>query len=129
MNPVSTITRPAPVADRRWYSVPTTRTRATEFVAVAGQQIDEEQRQRICAWLTENGIDPALVPMGAGISVETRSDTLRPELTLRLIQHWEFLTNAQGQKLIDPSTTMAAQVERTVLLVADLPPQTVGSPS
>jgi hypothetical protein len=74
------------------------------------------QREGLKAWLIANGIDPAVVPIHAPISIETAKRR-------RLIRYTAYLRNADGRKYLDEATGDAAQEQRTVPLVVDRPPQ------
>ncbi|WP_329131538.1 hypothetical protein OG552_10465 [Streptomyces sp. NBC_01476] len=86
-------------------------------VVARGQTINDEQRNRICDWLRANGVDPVNVPQGAPLTIEQAGDGPRA------IHFWSFYTNETGQKESRVGGDQAIQVERTRLLVADLPPE------
>lgn len=70
--------------------------------------------QRLCDWLTANGIIPNVVPTLTPIAVEQRRDGTR------MIRHHVYRTDHLGQKMVDPQRPQyAATVECAVPLAVD----------
>jgi len=78
----------------------------TTTVTAADAVLNEEQRERIGAWLRANEINPADVTTGP-ITIEERG-------SLTLICFTEYYQRSDGQREINYHTMEAAQVERTV---------------
>lgn len=91
-------------------------------VVAEGQQISQEQRQRVVAWLTANGIDPHLVATGAAITIECRMHG--DQVGRQIIGYTEYYKNASGQremnwKTRDGALTLERWVEQKVPLDPD----------
>jgi hypothetical protein len=90
-------------------------------VVAEGQQISEEQRRRVVAWLTANGIDPHLVATGAAITIECRMHG--DQVGRQIIGYTEYYKNANGQREINWKTRDGALTfERWVVQEVPLEP-------
>lgn len=100
--------------------VPNPVERRTVTVVAEGQEISEEQRQRVMAWLTANGIDPRRVARGA-ITIEC---TMRGDQVGRqVIGFTEYYENADGHREMNwKSRDGALTFERWVVQEVPLEP-------
>lgn len=68
-----------------------------------GQEITDQQRERVAAWLEANGIDSKRVPLKAELLVE--SSHLPDGSSKRsLIKIREYYLNGDGSRVVDPKT-------------------------
>lgn len=82
-------------------------------IVEAGQVLSEGQRQRVCAWLEVNGIDPKFVPARAPITV--RSRVVGGKEGAFQIRYTEYSRDENGQKFSDQgSDNQALTVQRCV---------------
>lgn len=90
-------------------------------VVADGQELSEEQRRRVVAWLKANGIDPGRVTRGA-ITIE--SNMHGDQVGRQVIGFSEYYENPDGQremnwKTRDAALTYERWVEQTVPLEPD----------
>lgn len=97
------------------------RTLETRIVTVVedGQAISDEQRERVCAWLRANDVDPKVVSREA-ITIEyTEGPFGRSSGRIWFTQYY---VNAEGSKEFDWRTKGAIQFQRCVLQMVELEP-------
>lgn len=90
-------------------------------VVADGQQISDEQRERVAAWLTANGIDPRRVAPG-GITIECKVHGDR--VGRQIIGFTEYYVNPDGHREMNWKTrngalTYERWVEQTVPIEPD----------
>lgn len=84
-----------------------------------GQVIGDEQRERVAAWLTANGIDPKTVDQ----------QEIRVECTMRgtekgrsLIHFTQYVSESDGRRVFDWRTKSALTVQRLVEQQVEIDP-------
>ena len=82
-------------------------------VVEANQVISDEQRQRVCAWLEANGIDPKFVSLGGSIAVHSRA--LNGKEGAYQIRYTEYCRDVDGEKFMDIGSEGALTVQRRVV--------------
>ncbi|MEV8101071.1 hypothetical protein [Streptomyces sp. NPDC088135] len=82
-------------------------------VVEANQVISEEQRQRLCAWLEANGIDPKFVSLGGSIAVHSRA--LNGKEGAYQIRYTEYCRDVDGEKFMDIGSEGDLTVQRRVV--------------
>lgn len=74
-----------------------------------------DRREELCGWLRANGVDPNRVPIEADMTVET------DDAGARVLRCEVFVTDANGQRMLDERRTGIALEAVTVPLVAEPP--------
>jgi hypothetical protein len=82
-------------------------------VVEAAQEISDEQRQRLCAWLRANGIDPQSVYTGDAITVHSRA--LDGKEGAYRIRYTEYYLDAGGARCADVGADRPLTVQRCVV--------------
>jgi hypothetical protein len=103
------------------HPVPNPVERFVTVVTTGEDPISEEQRLRLCTWLSSNGIDPKNVVTTRPITIEGRlyDGTKRRQV----ICFSEYHVNESGHRYVDPRTTNEAMTfERAVRQRAELVP-------
>lgn len=90
------------------------------IVLAQGQQMDEEQRERVCAWFRSNQIDPKVVSIMEPVTIEYR---FHPRASSALIRFHQHYVNDEGHRESHPITHEAVRFERVVPMRVPLPPQ------
>ncbi|MFD6149360.1 hypothetical protein [Streptomyces sp. NPDC060243] len=109
------------VTDRRNVHVPDPYETRILTVLHDGQEVSEEQRDRVAAWLAANGITPKDVPLRRGISVETRMRGATPGRAV--IGFWQYYRDEDGRICVDESNPPEALVfQRWVVQETPLAP-------
>ncbi|MFJ8677222.1 hypothetical protein [Streptomyces sp. NPDC093589] len=100
----------------------------TRIVTIAGahQKVNDEQRERIHAWLVANGIDPKEVASGHPVTVEYQtSSTTRDRRSSGHIHFAEYYTDASGSRVVEAHShpMRALTVQRCVAETVALAPE------
>ncbi|MFI7096845.1 hypothetical protein [Streptomyces lydicus] len=86
----------------------------TVTVTGAAQNISTEQRDRICAWLKANGINPKLVAIGYPVNVEYRTNSDRTRQSMGHIHFTQYYVDESGSRIADHHKKEAVTLSRCV---------------
>jgi hypothetical protein len=101
------------------YPVPLPVRTVTEHVTCADHDLTDEQRDRICTWLTANGINPERV-VPEPITVETKQTAYSERTWIGIT---EYLVGDDGSPLIDHRRGAAVTADRWVKQTVALEPE------